>query len=118
MTPHVKEKDLHKGLVKLLRCYQNSHDFLFFHIKNDVGIRRGQFFYDLKPMGVLPGVADFCIIKPKEVVFLEIKTQKGRLSEKQKKFLEDVSQLGHQAYVAYGWEDIVDKVERIIGKRD
>lgn len=109
------EKELHKSLVRLLRLYQNSHDFLFFHVKNDVGLRRDRFFYDLKPMGVLPGVADFCIIKKGEVVFLEIKTVKGRLSENQKKFLSDVSFLGHKVYVAYGWEDILEKVDEIIG---
>lgn len=117
MAAVTHEKVLHKNLVKLLRLYQNSHDFLFFHIKNDVGSRRGRFFYDLKPMGVLPGVADFCIVKKGEVVFLEIKTSKGNLSDNQKKFLKDVTALGHQAYVAYGWEDILSKVDEILGEK-
>jgi len=116
--PPTYEKVLHKRAVQLLRLYQNSHDFLFFHVKNDVGARRDRFFYDLKPMGVLPGVADFCIVKEHEVVFLEIKTLKGLLSDNQKRFLGNVSRLGHRSYVAYGWEDIVEKVERIIGKGD
>jgi len=116
--PPIYEKVLHKRLVQLLRLYQDSHDFLFFHVKNDVGARRDRFFHDLKPMGVLPGVADFCIVKQDEVVFLEIKTLKGRLSDNQKRFLEKVSRLGHRSYVAYGWEDIVEKVERILGKGD
>ena len=113
------EKDLHKALVKLLRLYQNSHNFVFFHVKNDVGARRGNFFYDLKPMGVLSGVADFCFLKENgETVFLEIKTKKGRLSDNQKKFFSDIASLGHTAYVAYGWEDILETVDKIIGIGD
>lgn len=108
------ERSLHKSLVKLLHLYQNTDEFIFFHVKNDVGARRGNFFYDLKPMGVLPGVADFCIIKPNEVVFLEIKTKKGRLSENQKTFIEEVQKLGHRAFVAYGWDDILKKTDEII----
>jgi len=101
-------------LVKLLRNHQESHDFLFFHVKNDVGMRRGHFFYDLKPLGVLPGVADFCIVKPGKVVFLEIKKKKGKLSENQKNFLNSVKNLGHEAYVAYGWEEILEKIYKIL----
>lgn len=108
------EKILHKQLVKLLRIYQNSVDFIFFHVKNDVGARRGNFFFDLKHLGVLPGVSDFCIIKRGEVNFLEIKTSKGRLSKNQKKFQEDVTALGHKSYVAYGWDDILEKIDTII----
>ena len=108
------EKTLHTALVKLLRLYQNSHDFLFFHVKNDVGARRGNFFFDLKHLGVLPGVADFCIVKSGQMVFFEIKTKKGRLSPNQKIFLENVKRLGHQATVAYGWDDILEKVDKII----
>ena len=108
------EKILHKQLVKLLRIYQNSVDFIFFHVKNDVGARRGNFFFDLKHLGVLPGVADFCIVKAGKTIFFEIKTKKGRLSPNQKVFLENVKRLGHQAIVAYGWDDILEKVDNII----
>ena len=108
------EKVLHKNLVKLLRIYQKSLDFVFFHIKNDVGRRAGNFFYDLKPMGVLPGTADFCILSKKGVYFLEIKTLKGRLSDEQKRFLLEVNRLGYCGLVAFGWADILGKVENIL----
>lgn len=110
----LKEKDLHKSLVKLLRHKQETQKFIFFHVKNDVGRRANGFFYDLKPMGVLPGVADFCILKEGETIFFEIKTEKGKLSDNQKTFLKNVQELGHRTYVAYGWEDILEKVEKIL----
>lgn len=114
ITSEPKERELHKNLVKLLRIYQQTNPFLFFHVKNDVGARKGNFFYDLKPMGVLPGVADFCIVKPGETIFFEIKTRKGKLSQNQKNFLENVRSLGHQAFVAYGWNDILEKLKHIL----
>jgi len=111
------EKQLHKRLVKLLSIYQKTHRFVFFHIKNDVGRRNGKFFYDLKPMGVLPGVSDFCLLLDGKTVFLEIKTEKGRLSENQKIFIKNAQSLGHDAQVAYGWDDILEKLDNIILKK-
>ena len=113
-TKVVLEKDLHKSLVRLLRQKQKEQKFVFFHIKNDVGRRSNGFYFDLKPLGVLPGVADFCILKERETIFFEIKTEKGRLSENQKIFLKNAQELGHKTYVAYGWDDILEKLEKII----
>ena len=111
----VLEKDLHKNLVRLLRQKQKDQKFVFFHIKNDVGRRANGFYFDLKPLGVLRGVADFCFLLEKgKTVFLEIKTDKGKLSENQKDFMEDLQDLDHQMYVAYGWEDIIEKVNKIL----
>lgn len=83
-----------------------------------MGVRRGNFFFDLKHLGVLPGVADFCIIKQGEVNFLEIKTKRGKLSKNQKKFQEDVTTLGHKSYVAYGWDDILKKIDTLLTKKE
>ena len=47
-------------------------------------------------------------------VFLEIKTEKGRLSENQKIFIKNAQSLGHDAQVAYGWDDILEKIDSII----
>lgn len=109
------EKTLRRRLVKVLHHCQQSLNFIFFHVKNDVGIRRGRFFYDLKPDGVLSGVADFCFLKEDSVEFLEIKTCRGVLSDNQKLFIKDASSLGYKVHVAYGWEDIVEKVNQILG---
>ena len=114
-TKVVLEKDLHKSLVRLLRQKQKDQKFVFFHIKNDVGRRANGFYFDLKPLGVLPGVADFCFLLGKgKTIFLEIKKEKGKLSENQKEFKKDLKDLEHQMFVAYGWEDILEKVTKIL----
>ena len=107
------ERDLHKSLVKLLREKQSHNEFLFFHIKNDVGSSRNTRFYDPRPLGVVAGVADFCILRNSKTYFLEIKSDKGRLSKEQRKFLVDVNRLGHVGVVGFGWNGIMDKFEGI-----
>ena len=104
------ERDLHKSLVKLLRQKQAHDEFLFFHVKNYVGSSLGPRFYYPRPLGVLSGVSDFCILRQGKTFFLEIKTDKGRLSKEQRKFLVEVNRLGHVGFVAFGWNDIMDKL--------
>jgi len=108
------ERTLHKDLVKLLHQYQNSHDFLFFHIKNDVGCSDKRRFYDPRPLGVLAGAADFCILTNHGTYFLEIKSLRGRLSDEQRAFLSSANRLGHCAMVGIGWDDILSKVKFIL----
>ena len=109
------EKDLQKDLVKYLKLVQRQKKFIFFHVKNDVGGRKKKFFFDLKPLGVLPGVCDFVFLKRNgKCAFLEIKTSKGRLSEHQKDFINNARALGHSVDVAFGWKDILEKTQTII----
>lgn len=70
-----------------------------------------------EPLGILPGVSDFCILTPEKVVFLEIKTDKKSLSKKQRKFLVKVNRFGQLGLVAHGWSDILDKISIILEKR-
>lgn len=111
------ERDLHKRLVKILREKQSHDEFLFFHIKNDVGSSRNTRFYDPRPLGVVAGVADFCILRNGKTYFLEIKSDKGRLSKEQRKFLVDVNRLGHVGMVGFGWNDIMDKLDGIFNDK-
>jgi len=61
-----------------------------------------------------PGSADIIGLLPGgRFIAVECKAEKGRLSEKQKKFLEDVEQLGGLAVVARS----VDDVMQAVGKR-
>ena len=109
-----KEKDLHKQLVVLLNIYKKTNDFMFFHIKNDVGARKNNFFYDLNKLGVLFGIPDFCFIQKNKVFFLEIKTTKGKLSGKQKDVINQLQIFNIPCYVAFGWEEIKKNVKKIL----
>ena len=53
----------------------------------------------LKAMGLRAGVADLVCILPGRVVFLEVKTDKGRQSPAQIDFEKVCTDLGHDYYV-------------------
>lgn len=111
----IPEKLLHKETVKLFNLYKKTKNFIFFHIKNDIRERDKTKYIDLSGLGVLSGVSDFCIIKPNEVCFFEIKSLIGKLSNTQQSFVGKVKRFGHKAHVAYGWDDIKSKIKGIIG---
>ena len=111
------ERVLHKRLVKMLQDRRACDEFFFFHIKNDIGSSRGCPFYDPRPLGVVAGVADFCILREGRAYFLEIKADKGRLSKEQRQFLVDVNRLGHVGLVGFGWNDIMDKLDGIFNDK-
>lgn len=76
-----------------------------------------------KKMGLKPGIPDLFLIINKQPFFLELKTDKGRLSDYQKDWIEAINECsesqGLKAHVAYGLDDarkIID--EYVFGKRD
>ena len=85
------EEAIHIGIIDLLRLTA-APGVLYFHPANG-GLRNKREAAKFKRMGVLPGIADIVIIIPTGwVVFVEVKTPKGSVSEYQqgfKKFCED-----------------------------
>ena len=68
----------------------------------------------LKKEGVVPGVSDMFLMVPRETfhgAFIEMKTKKGRLSDKQKKFLAFAESMGYKPIIGYGYSDVINKVE-------
>lgn len=63
----------------------------------------------LKEQGVKAGVPDICLPVPARhhtALYIELKrTQGGRVSEVQKKFMHELNKVGCLAVVAYGFED-------------
>ena len=65
-----------------------------------------------KKMGKVNGAPDLVIILPKgRVIFLELKkTKGGRQSESQKRFEQEVKELGHDYFLARGAEEAVNYI--------
>ena len=53
----------------------------------------------LKRTGTLAGFADLIIILPSQVIFCEVKTEKGRQSDSQKAFQEKNKQAGSRNFI-------------------
>lgn len=70
-----------------------------------------QYGLKLKRMGVKSGVSDIFAAIPKESfhgLFIEVKTKEGRLTDSQKKFINDMQEMGYYAVACYGIEDVLD----------
>lgn len=86
-------------------------DFVFFHVPNGGGRSKVEGAI-LKAMGVKAGVADFVIVLPGgRIGFLELKADKGALSQSQREFRDKVRGLGCIWGEARSLEGVWDLVE-------
>ena len=63
-------------------------------------------YYNLAGLGSYPGLSDLVAIKNGRVVYIEVKTRRGRQSEYQKKFQEMIEAAGGTYILARGIEDV------------
>jgi len=59
----------------------------------------------LKKEGLLNGVSDLIIVLNQKILFVEVKSQKGTLTDYQKIFLNNVVKLGHSAFLVRSLEE-------------
>ena len=60
------------------------------------------------PATVCKGISDFIILRAGQVIFLEVKTEKGRQSDNQRNFQADVESHGCVYRISRGIEDLGD----------
>ena len=92
-APCLKESTIQEQIVETLSLLAHKNRFMFFSVPNEhefTGTRGQQIarLNKLKRMGMLPGVADLCIIKGGSAYFLEVKTAIGKPSDNQNIFYE------------------------------
>ena len=66
----------------------------------------------MKGEGVLAGFSDLIVIAFNSILFVEVKTEKGKQSASQKKFQSDVERLGFQYSVCRSLQDFQLTIER------
>jgi len=86
-----------------------ANDYYAFSVPNE-GAGKGQVqrMMKLKSMGLRSGVSDLIVVLPNKVVFLEVKAEKGKQSEAQKRFEEKVKSLGHDYFVVHSIEETME----------
>ena len=103
-----EEHYLQSTIIKYLRY----NKILLFAVPN--GAKRNIFVArQLKIEGVLAGVSDLIIVLKNRVVFVEIKTDKGRQQETQKIFQKQVEELGHTYLIWRNLNDAMNFVKTI-----
>ena len=101
----MKESDIQIEVVDWFKSKQSEYRFRIFSVPNE-GQRKVWFLNKLVRMGLKSGVPDLILEFPMgRMVYLEIKAEKGKLSETQQNWLK-VSNLFHTPhYVLYGSVD-------------
>ena len=101
----MKESDLQKAIVE----YLDLMGVFYFAVNNEMAgggkqakIRMAHF----KAMGLRAGASDLVLVLREKVVFMEVKTEKGRQSESQKRFQVVVERLGHVYKIVRSVRDV------------
>lgn len=109
----VKNEDIVQ--IKALDCLRHYYPDIAsatIHIANERKTTH-QYGSTLKRMGVKKGVADLFWPKAQKNfhgLWIEVKTDKGRLSIEQARFIDETSKDGYFACVCFGAQDVVDTV--------
>jgi Holliday junction resolvase len=96
-----KESELQRALVQVL----SSAGWLVMHIPNQSTRGRQRW------AGLLPGAPDLVAVKRGRVVFLEVKTQRGKVSEKQSEVHDLLRLHGMEVRVVRNVDDIADLIQ-------
>lgn len=106
---HAVEEAIQAELVRMARV----RGLFVFHCPNG-GQRSAREGAAFKRIGVVAGIPDLIFaLKDGRTVFVEVKTQKGTLSDAQKAVHAELERLGHQVFTAYGGPQGVELIERM-----
>jgi len=96
-----RETDLQRAIVQAL----SYAGWLVMHIPNQSTRGRQRW------AGLLPGAPDLVAVKRGRVLFLEVKTAKGKVSEKQSEVHDLLRLHGMEVRVVRGIDDIMDLIQ-------
>lgn len=108
----MKEADEQRQLIQYARG-KPWGQFLF-HIANESVGGYGWMVRN-RQMGMRKGVPDLMLPVPMKGyhgLFIELKTDSGRLSEEQRRWLNALNKFGYLAVMCRGWEQARDEIER------
>jgi hypothetical protein len=91
-----------------LKNHNPSHSI--FAVPNG-GLRNKKEASKLKSTGVVAGVSDLIIIEANRVLFVEVKTETGTQSPKQKDFQKKVEVLGYRYLLVRSLEDFKNQIQ-------
>ena len=112
--PRHIESEIQKSCVRWFR--EAYPRYIILSIPNG-GSRNSLEAVNLKQEGALAGASDLLVIAEGVVLFVEMKSAKGRQSEYQKAFQKAVERLGHTYAVCRSLQEFQLTVERFLKER-
>ena len=108
----MREEDrLQSALCRLLALYETQGRLMYYSVPNAARRSKASAAH-LKRTGMRAGVPDICLLFPRgRIVFVEVKTPKGRHSPSQREWQERANGLGHTVLTARSVDDIHDIVK-------
>ena len=113
-APRHIESQIQRNIVKWFRLKYPR--YIISAIPNG-GARQAREAAILKQEGVLAGFADLILIADNSVLFVEVKTEKGRQSERQKDFQKRVNLLGFEYIIVRSLNDFISSTEKWLKSR-
>jgi len=111
------EDNLQKNVFTYFSLQYPHKKGLFFHCPNG-GKRNAKEAAKLKGMGVLPGVPDLLLIHNKTLYGIELKAEKGKVSEHQNNINNIWRSNGINTYICYGFDDAIKTLNDIMHGRN
>ena len=88
---------------------------VFFHVPNEGNAKLGHASKMIrKAIGVIPGAPDYVFANESGVLFVEIKTEKDKLSTSQKAFQKWCNMSGVEYVVCRSWKELEKKLQKDI----
>lgn len=104
-----KERDILFACKALLEFLKNRGVLDYFRITTSGILREGRYLVANKEMA---GFSDIIILTPEpRTIFLELKAEKGRQSDNQKRFQKRVEAMGHKYYLCRSREALCQILE-------
>ena len=97
-------------------CRTDPRYQYLFHIPNE-SVGGQEWMIRNRQMGVKSGVPDLFYPVPMNGyhgMFIEMKTEKGRLSQAQKRWIDALTQMGYKCVVAHGWNEAREALEQYL----
>ena len=113
------EHQIQKDFVKWLE----TQDIMYTMIPNELGIfkRSPDYFKAINSffhLGFKPGLPDMLLIVNDQLVFIEFKVGKGKLSPIQKNWIDNLKKTGAHCFVCYSTEEAKQAVDNIAKSKD
>ncbi len=110
-----KESDIQIACNEYLNLLSNTYVFRHFHVPNE-GKRSIWYHAKMKKMGLKSGCPDIIIEYPQgRILYIELKNEKGRLSDNQKLWAVQSKVLGTPHFIVKGGlTECLDQIKKII----